>query len=115
MKLKTIFLCIVLSTVLIACSHPLETEQLNYAGTWSSADSRVNLTITPEGRLEYSNNQPGKSSSLSAPIKKFNGDSFDAGFGPFSTEFKVSQPPTQDPQGNWFMVVDGFTLAKRES
>ena len=72
----------------------------------------MNITITPEGRVEYSNEQPGKSSSVSAPIKSFDGDNFDAGIGPLSTEFKVTQPPKQDAQGNWFMIIDGHTLAK---
>lgn len=113
MNYKAIFLCLLISTLLIACSKPLDSNKINYAGSWMSADSRVSLTITPEGRIEYSNQQPGKSSSLSAPIQSFNGDNFEAGVGPFSTEFKVTQVPTQDAQGNWYMIVDGYTLAKR--
>ena len=112
MKLRNLALGAVLAIALVACAKPLPAEKIAYAGTWTSADSRVNITITPEGRVEYSNEQPGKSSSVSAPFKSFDGDNFDAGIGPLSTEFKVTQPPKQDAQGNWFMIIDGHTLAK---
>lgn len=112
MKLKNLALSGLLAISLVGCAKPLPAEKVAYAGTWTSADSRVNITITPEGRVEYSNKQPGKSSSVSAPIKSFNGDNFDAGIGPLTTAFKVNQPPKQDQQGNWFMIIDGHTLAK---
>ena len=112
LKLRNLALGAVLAIALVGCAKPLPAEKIAYAGTWTSADSRVNITITPEGRVEYSNEQPGKSSSVSAPIKSFDGDNFDAGIGPLSTEFKVTQPPKQDAQGNWFMIIDGHTLAK---
>ena len=115
MNIKILIFCCLLSFMTVGCSDPLSSEHLKYAGTWVSADSRVQIVITPEGRIEYSNHQPEKSSSLSAPIKSFDHNGFQAGFGPFDTEFKVSQPPTQDAQGNWFMVVDGYTLAKNIS
>lgn len=114
MKLRNLAIAGLLSLSLIGCAKPLPAEKIAYAGTWTSADSRVTITISPEGRVEYSNEQPGKSSSVSAPIKSFDGDSFDAGIGPLSTEFKVTQPPKQDDQGNWFMIIDGHTLAKVE-
>lgn len=114
MNIKSLFACLILSLALVACSKPLPTDKSNYAGTWVSADSRVSIIITPEGRIEYSNQQPGKSTSVSSPIKSFNEQGFEAGVGPLTTEFKVTQAPTQDSQGNWFMVVDGYTLAKSE-
>lgn len=114
MKIRQWVLCSLLSIVLFGCSKPLPADKAHYAGQWISADSRVHMTITPEGRIEYSNEQPGKSSSVSAPIKSFEDDHFNAGIGPLSTEFKVNQPPQQDAQGNWFMIVDGYTLAKVE-
>lgn len=112
MKFRNLALSGLLAITLIGCAKPLPADKISYAGTWNSVDNRVHLTITPEGRVEYNNVQPGKSSSVSAPIKSFNGDNFDAGIGPLSTEFKVNQPPKQDEQGNWFMIVDGHTLAK---
>ena len=72
----------------------------------------VNLIITPDGRVEYSNKQPNSSRSISAPINEFNGDSFSAGIEPLSTEFKVSQSPIQTSAGTWTMTVDGRELNK---
>lgn len=112
MYIKSWALCLVLSLALWGCAQPLPADKNQYAGTWISADSRVNLIITPEGRIEYSNQQPGKSTSVSSPIKSFSEQGFDAGIGPLTTTFKVTQAPTQDSQGNWFMIIDGYTLAK---
>ncbi|NHB57642.1 hypothetical protein G8E00_12205 [Acinetobacter shaoyimingii] len=106
-------MCCILAVVLLGCAKPIPENKLDYVGSWASADNRVNLVISADGRLEYSNNQPQKSSTLSVPIKSFEGNNFQAGVGPFSTEFTVSQPPKKDEQGNWFMVVDDYLLAKR--
>lgn len=114
MYIKSWALCLILSFSLLGCSEPLPADKSQYAGTWISADSRINLVITPEGLIEYSNQQPGKSTSVSSPIKSFNEHGFEAGVGPLTTTFKVAQVPTQDSQGNWFMIVDGFTLAKTQ-
>ncbi|MFH4156799.1 hypothetical protein [Acinetobacter bereziniae] len=101
-----------LSILLTACGKPLPVDKQNYSGTWQSEDGRVNLMITPEGRVEYSNKQPNSSSSVSAPISKFEGNNFSAGVGPLSTEFKVSQAPQQNAEGSWTMTVDGHVLNK---
>ena len=68
--------------------------------------------ITPEGRIEYRKVRGNVTTSLKAPIKAFVGDSFEAGLGPFSTTFVVSEPPHQE-QGVWRMVVDGEVLTRR--
>ncbi|KAF1025748.1 hypothetical protein [Acinetobacter sp.] len=101
-----------LSILLTACGKPLPVDKQNYSGTWQSEDGRVNLMITSEGRVEYSNKQPNSSSSVSAPISKFEGNNFSAGIGPLSTEFKVSQAPQQTAEGSWTMTVDGHVLNK---
>ena len=101
-----------ISLLLVACGKPLPTDKQNYSGTWQSEDGSVNLTITPEGRVEYSNKQPNSSSSVSAPITEFNGANFSAGIGPLATEFKVSQAPQQTTDGTWSMNVDGRVLHK---
>lgn len=110
--LKKLIGLAVISTLLVACSKPLPTDKQNYLGTWQSEDGSVNLMITPEGRVEYSNKQPNSSSSVSAPISKFEGNNFSAGIGPLSTEFKVSQTPQQTANGTWSMTVDGRVLNK---
>ena len=95
----------VISTLLVACSKPLPTDKQNYSGTWQSEDGSVNLMITPEGRVEYSNKQPNSSSSVSAPISKFEGNNFSAGIGPLSTEFKSFSSTATNCQ--WDVEHDG--------
>ena len=98
---------------LIACAKPLPQDKTDYAGVWLSKDQRVALQITPEGRIEYINEQPNSSSSISAPIHSFEGSDFIVGFGPFKTTFKVTQSPQQNDQGEWSMVVDQNVLWKK--
>lgn len=110
--LKKIFVLIAFTAILVGCAKPLPSDKQDYAGTWQSSDGRVNLIITPEGRVEYSNQQPNSSSSISAPISKFEGANFSTGFGPISTEFKVTEAPKAMPNGTWTMTVDGRELNK---
>ena len=106
--ISVLFLCT--TVLLVACSKPIAADKQNYIGQWQSADGRINMEITAEGRLEYSNQQPGKSSSISAPISEFKGDSFSAGLGPLSSDFIVSQAPKQIADGTWSMTVDNHEL-----
>lgn len=112
MNLQTLAIYSLVSVALLGCNEPLPTEKLDYVGHWASADSRVNITITREGRVDYQNQQLGQKTFLSASIKDFEGLNFNVGFGPFRTQFSVTQAPTQNAQGSWFMVMDGHTLAK---
>ena len=112
MNKNKILSVISLTLFIIACSKPLPIDKANFIGDWKNDDRQVSLIITPEGHVEYSNRQPGKSTSISAPIQEFEGYNFSVGLGPLSTKFKVSQPPTQDAQGNWFMTVEGYELSK---
>ena len=112
MKKIKILIGVCLAFLLTACSKPLPADKANFVGEWKNDNSHVNLSITPEGRVEYSNKQLGKSTSISAPIQEFEGYNFSVGLGPLSTKFKVSQPPTQDAQGNWHMTVEGYELSK---
>lgn len=109
---KKFLLLSLISIFLMACAKPLPSDKLDYAGTWESKDRQMLLTITEEGRIQYQNDQPGKSTSLDAPIKEFKGQDFSAGFGPMTTDFVISQVPTQNEEGQWVMVVDGKTLIK---
>lgn len=100
------------TVLLVACSKPIASDKQNYIGKWQSADGRVNIEITADGRLEYSNKQPGKSTSVSAPISEFKDEGFSAGLGPLSTDFKVKQTPHQTADGTWSMTVDNYELNK---
>lgn len=112
MKLSKLFFCYILCMLLIACAKQLPAEKKAFVGTWISADSSVHITITLDGYIDYHNDLPGQISIVSAPIKSFNIEGFDTGIGPLSTTFKVNQPPRQDRQGHWYMIVNGYTLAK---
>ncbi|WP_228133271.1 hypothetical protein [Acinetobacter sp. Ver3] len=115
MKMKKFLGIAILSLWLVACSKPLPEDKLDYVGHWISADSRVQLNITANGRIEYSNNQLSKKTAVSAPIKQFSDTGFETGLGPINTKFIVTRQPYKDAQGNWYMIVDGHTLAKLQN
>ncbi|HYC36995.1 MAG TPA: hypothetical protein VEC19_11265 [Usitatibacter sp.] len=95
---------------LAACSEPLPQARLSYVGHWQAEQMR--LSITPEGMVDYERRQGGSSKSIKAPIKRFEGDNFVVGIGPFTTTFVVTRAPFQE-QGVWKMVVDGVELSRR--
>lgn len=107
---KKISFTILMSLLLTACSKPIPQDKLDFVGTWQSEDLNTTLVITEDGRLDYKNQEPNKSTSLDAPISEFNGTNFSAGVGPFTTEFIVSQAPTQNNDGSWSMIVDNKLL-----
>jgi hypothetical protein len=99
-----------LALVLAACSgEPLPANRLGYAGEWHA--ETVRLLITPDGNVHYRRQEPGVNVSIDAPIKKFEGDDFLVGMGPFTTRFKVSKPP-QLKDGKYTMTVDGRELVR---
>lgn len=95
--------------LLAACSPPPEVPSA-YIGDWQAENMR--LTITREGTVNYERKQGQKSSSVNAPIKKFEGDNFLVGVGPFTTTFVVSSPP-RNVDGVWKMTVDGVELVRK--
>lgn len=100
----------VAATVLLAgCSEPLPVDRLDYVGLWEGRDMR--LEITAAGFVDYRRRREGGNVSIQAPIRRFDGDDFVVGFGPFSTTFKVAAPPRLDGS-RWTMVVDGVPLTK---
>lgn len=104
-------IAVLFGMLLIAgCTKPIPPEKTSYIGRWQNES--VFLLITPEGRVEYRKVRGSTTTSLKAPIKEFVGDSFEAGLGPFSTTFVVSEPPHQE-QGVWRLVVDGEVLTRQ--
>lgn len=97
------------TSLLAACGQPVPMERAAYVGVWEGPD--VFLEITADGRVSYERRRGSGNVSIQAPIRRFEGDDFVVGFGPFSTTFKVSAPPRLD--GNrWTMVVDGVPLRR---
>ncbi len=95
--------------MLVACSNPLPEDKIDYAGSWNGTD--MDLQIQESGNLEYARIKDGVTTSITGPIKEFDGDNFIVGFAFLTTTFEVSTPPYQD-DGVWKMVVDGVELSK---
>ena len=108
--LKTAFTAAAVTLLLSACAEPLPQDKRNYAGTWQNDDSSVQLTISADGRLDYSRQQVNSSTAISGPIKAFEGNRIRVGFGPFSSDFTVSEAPHLNSSGMWSMTVDGLYL-----
>lgn len=79
MKKIKIFIGILVTLLLTACGQPLPIDKADFIADWKNDNSRVNLIITLEGRVEDSNKQPGKSTSVSASIQEFDGHNFSVG------------------------------------
>jgi hypothetical protein len=93
-----------------ACAgKPLPAEKRDYAGNWSGAG--MTLSIAASGSISYKRTRGGESTSINAPIQRFEGASFFVGVGPVTTRFEVTSPPHRD--GNlWKMTVDGVELTR---
>lgn len=105
-------LWLLLAVVLAACSgDPLPADRLSYAGQWEA--ETVLLVITPDGNVHYrrEDKNPNVKVSIDAPIKKFEGDDFYVGIGPFTTKFVVNKRP-ELVDGQYRMTVDGRELIR---
>lgn len=108
-RLAALFV-LALAAYLAGCSDPIPMDKIEYAGEWRARGMR--LLITPGGRCEYRRQRDGgASTSISAPIQRFEGDNFVVGVGLFSTTFVVSKPPRL-VEGQWKMTVDGVVLTR---
>ena len=110
MRRAAAWLLLAVAALLAGCSEPIPLDRMSYAGDWRGRDMR--LLITPDGRCEYSRRREGgATSSIKAPIVRFEGDNFVVGVGMFSTTFVVSKPPRL-VDGQWRMTVDGVELVR---
>jgi hypothetical protein len=102
---------LVLAAVLLlsACGKPVPAEKAAYVGEWRQPT--MYLLITQDGTVKYERLKGGGKTSVEGPLKAFNGDNFDVGFGPIRTTFVVSRPPYEEA-GEWKMVVDGVVLTR---
>jgi hypothetical protein len=93
-----------------ACTgQPLPKDKLDYAGDWRGTG--MTLSIAANGNVSYKRTRGGESTSISAPIQRFEGASFFVGVGPLTTRFEVTSPPHQDGS-LWKMTVDGVELTR---
>ena len=96
---------------LTACRKPLPPERLDYAGYWT-ADNMV-LLITPGGQVEFKHLVNDISTHIGGPLKQFQGNDIEVGFGPLVSTLKVQVPPHQQADGQWSMTVDGVKLIRQ--
>jgi len=87
-------------------AKPLPEGKKDYAGTWAGQDMK--LAITQAGRVDYERG----STSVQAPIQKFEGDDFTVGAFGLSTTFDVEEAPHLADDGTWQMKVDGVELVR---
>ncbi|HUL56173.1 MAG TPA: hypothetical protein VLT60_04200 [Usitatibacter sp.] len=109
MKRLALALAAVLLALVAGCGEPVPTDKAEYVGEWHGKD--MVLVITQDGNVRYRRRNGSASTSINAPISRFEGASFWVGVGIFSTKFDVSKPPYRD--GNaWKMTVDGVELVR---
>lgn len=94
---------------LTGCNNSVPPEKVSYVGEWK--DMTMQLLITQDGSVKYERVKGATTTKVSAPLKGFEGNDFEVGFGPFSTTFVVSKPPYRDG-GKWKMVVDDVELVR---
>lgn len=95
--------------LLSACAKPLPADKLAYVGAWQGPG--VQMLILADGSFAYKRLKAGASTSINAPIEKFEGNDFKVGIGPISTRFDVTTPPHME-NGEWKMTVDGVELTR---
>ncbi|HXZ48394.1 MAG TPA: hypothetical protein VEG27_05195 [Usitatibacter sp.] len=101
---------VALTALLVACSQPLPPARSAYVGDWRAAKMR--LAISSDGFVRYVRATGRGKTSISAPIRRFEGDNFVVGVGVLSTTFVVSRPPHVEG-GVWKMTVDGVELVRQ--
>jgi hypothetical protein len=94
---------------LSACGQPVPDDKAAYVGDWRGPD--MNLEITQDGTVHYKRVKGNSTTSVNAPLRRFEGDNFVVGIPLVSTTFEVSKPPHQEA-GAWKMVVDGVELTR---
>lgn len=98
-----------LSSSLAACSKPLPPDKMDYAGHWQEKSTQ--LVISQDGNVNYQRRQAKGTTSVNAPILRFEGNDFLVGIGPLHTTFVVQRPPYKE-NGQWKMRVDGMDLIR---
>lgn len=101
--------------VLFSCSFggtkagKISADKKDYVGTWTS--NEIYLEISENGSVNYKRESGGSTTSVNAPIQKFEGNNFVVGALGFNTTFIVSKVPHKE-NGVWTMTVDGRELTR---
>jgi hypothetical protein len=94
---------------LAACGQPVPNDKASYVGEWKS--QAMSLQLTQDGSVHYKRVKGSTTTSIDAPLRRFEGDNFVVGIPFMSTTFEVSKPPHQEA-GVWKMMVDGVELTR---
>ncbi len=94
---------------LAACGQAVPDDKAAYVGEWRAQN--MNLEITKDGTVHYKRVKGNATTSVNAPLRRFEGDNLVVGLPFITTTFEVSKPPYQDA-GAWKMVVDGVELTR---
>ena len=108
-SIKCTFSVLIIVLFLISCAKPVPPEKENYVGEWQSKE--MYLLILQDGSVKYKRLKGGGTTTVTGPLKEFQGDNFVVGIAFIKTTFIVSKPPYQE-NGEWKMVIDGVELKK---
>lgn len=97
------------AVILAGCDTPLPVSKQDYVGTWRGKG--LILTITQGGHVDYERVTGRMRKSISAPIRRFEGDDLVVGALGISTTFRVQRRAFQDG-ADWKMVVDSAELVR---
>ncbi|MBR0712286.1 MULTISPECIES: hypothetical protein [Bradyrhizobium] len=100
--------------LLAACGQPVPEDKAAYVGEWHAP--AMDVELTRDGIVHYKRVTEGTkigevTTTINAPLRRFEGDNFVVGIPFLSTTFEVSTPPHQEA-GTWKMVVDGVELTR---
>lgn len=101
------FLIMAISSCSGGASIPADKK--DYIGNWSA--NGMKLDISKNGKVEYERKKENSTTSVSAPIQKFDGDDIVVGALGMNTVFDVTEKPHQ-VDGKWKMTVDGVELTR---
>ena len=108
-KLMKKYLLVFFIILLSGCADPLPEDRLDYVGEWRSKE--MGLLILADGSVSYKRLKGGATTSVSGPLKRFEGDDFVVGVLFMTTTFDVTEPP-HEIGGAWTMTVDGVRLTR---
>lgn len=108
-SIKYTFSVLIIALLFISCGQPVPPEKISYVGEWKSKE--MYLLILPDGSVKYERLKGGATTTVTGPIKEFQGDNFVVGIAFIKTTFVVSKSPYQE-NGVWKMIVDGVELSK---
>lgn len=105
--------------VWVSCAKPLPDDKKIYIGTWAndliieggqSIDTpMVHLAIFSQGKISYTVRKDGKTTTLNAPIIRFEDGRIFYGYPKMERDLLITEPPHDEGVEIW-MTVDGYRV-----